>query len=96
MFLQNGLFFLRWLVDPGGDRQFGRCGGLEDESLGVGGVGGAEGGGAGGLDGSGAVVVDVGGGIQAEAGVAVLVVVPGEEVLAPGAGLLDRGEPGRV
>ena len=36
--------------------------------------------------------MDVGGGVQAEPAVAVLVVVPGEEVLAVGAGVLDRGE----
>ena len=37
-------------------------------------------------------VVDVGGGVQAEAAVAVVVVVPGEELLAVGSGGLDRGE----
>jgi hypothetical protein len=36
--------------------------------------------------------VDVGGGVQAEAAVAVLVVVPAEEVLAVRPGGLDRGE----
>lgn len=47
-----------------------------------------------GPDGCGVAVVDVGGGVQAESAVAVVVVVPGEEFLAVGAGGLDRGEPG--
>ena len=57
-------------------------------------VGGVQDLGAPGLDGCGAAVVDVGGGVQAEPAVAVLVVVPGEEVLAVRPGGLDRGEPG--
>ena len=57
-------------------------------------VGGVQDLGAAGLDGCGLAVVDVGGGVQAEAAVAVLVVVPGEEVLAVRPGGLDRGEPG--
>jgi len=74
----------------------GRGGRLADKPFGVGGVSGAEHAGAGCLDGAGAVVVDAGGGVQGEARVAMLVVVPGEEVLAPGAGLLDRAElPGK-
>ena len=40
-----------------------------------------------------AAVVDVGGGVEAEAAVAVLVVVPAEEFLAVSPGVLDRGEP---
>jgi hypothetical protein len=51
--------------------------------------------GAPGLDGCGAAVVDVGGGVQAGSAVMMLVVVPGEEVLAVCAGGFDRGEPGR-
>jgi hypothetical protein len=39
--------------------------------------------------------MDVGGGVQAEAAVAVLVVIPAEEVLAVRAGGLDGSEPGR-
>jgi hypothetical protein len=58
-------------------------------------VGGGQGLGAAGLDGCGVAVVDVGGGVQAEPAVPVLVVVPGEEVLAVRPGGLDRGEPGR-
>ena len=61
--------------------------------MGVVGVG--QGLGAAGLDGCGAAVVDVGGGVQAEAAVPVLVVVPGEEVLAVRPGGFDRTEPGR-
>jgi hypothetical protein len=38
-------------------------------------------------------VVDVGRGVQAEAGMAVLVVVVGEEALAVGPRILDRAEP---
>jgi hypothetical protein len=60
----------------------------------VGGIGGVQDLGALGLDGRGVAVVDVGGGVQAEAAVAVVVVVPGEEFLAVGAGGLERGEPG--
>jgi hypothetical protein len=40
-------------------------------------------------------VVDVGGGVEAESAVAVLVVVPGAEVLAVCLGGLDRGGTGR-
>ena len=57
-------------------------------------VGGGQDAGACGLDGGGAAVVDVGGGVQARA-VTVLVVVPGEEVLAVRPGGLDGAEPGR-
>jgi hypothetical protein len=45
-----------------------------------------------GLHGRGPAVVNVGGGVQAEAAVAVLVVVPGEEVLAVCSCCLDRVE----
>ena len=72
-----------------------RGGGLADEALGVGVVGGGQDAGALGLDGCGAAVVDVGGGVQAEPAVAVLVVVPGEEVLAVRPGGLDRAEAAR-
>jgi len=58
-------------------------------------VGGCQDCGACGLDGGGVAVVDVGCGVQAEAGVAVLVVVPAEEFLAVRPCVLDRGEPGR-
>ena len=58
-------------------------------------VGGCQDRGACGLDGGGVAVVDVGCGVQAEAGVAVLVVVPGEKFPAVGPCVLDRGEPVR-
>ncbi len=61
----------------------------------MGGVGGGQDLGAPGLDGPGPPVVDVGGGVQAEPAVMMVVVVPGEEVLAMRPGGLDRGEPGR-
>ena len=57
-------------------------------------VGGCQDAGTGGPDGGGAAVVDVGCGVQAEAAVAVLVVVPGEEVPAVRPGGLDGAEPG--
>ena len=57
-------------------------------------VGGGQDLGAPGLDGCGAAVVDVTGGVQAEPAVMMLVVVPGEEVLAVRPGGLKRGEPG--
>jgi hypothetical protein len=60
----------------------------------VGVVGGGQGLGALSLDGLGPAVVDVGGGVQAEPAVMMLVVVPGEEVLAVRPGRFDRGEPG--
>ncbi len=53
---------------------------LADEAFRVGVVGGGEHVGPLGLDGRGPAVVDAGGGVQAEPAVAVLVVVPGEEV----------------
>jgi hypothetical protein len=93
--LLSGGLFLFGRVDPGGAWQFRRCGWLADEALGMLLVGGCEDAGSCGLDGAGASVVDVGGGVQAEAAVAVLVVVPGEEVLAVLAGGLDGAETGR-
>src|SRR5208283_5102654 len=81
--------------DPGCARQAGRGGGLGDEALGVGAIGGGQDLGSLGLDGGGVPVVDVGRGVQAEAAVPVLVVVPAEEVLAVRPGVLDRGELGR-
>ena len=62
---------------------------VADESFGMGEIGGCQDGRPAGLDGWGVAVVDVGGGVQAEAAVAVLVVIPGEEVLAVGPGGLD-------
>jgi hypothetical protein len=60
----------------------------------VGVVGGGQDLGTSGLNSCGPAVVDVGGGVQAEPAVAVLIVVPPEEVLAVGPGGFDRGEPG--
>ena len=54
------------------------------ESVGVGGVGGVEGTGPFGADLDGGAVVERGGGVEADAGVAVLVVVVGEERFAEG------------
>jgi len=65
-----------------------------DEALGVSEIGGVQDLGASGPDGCGPAVVDIGGGVQAKAAVMMLVVVPGEEVLAVHPGSLDRGEPG--
>ena len=63
------------------------------ESGGVGGVGGVEGGGSCGADLGGGAVVDRCWGVQADAGVAVDVVVVIEEHGAERAGVLDRAEP---
>jgi hypothetical protein len=82
-------------VDPERARQPWRGGWLADEAFEVGVVGGVQDEGASGLDVCRLAVVDVGGGVQAEAAVAVLVVVPAEKVLAVRPGCLDRGEPGR-
>ena len=79
-------------VDPGGGRKLGRTRRLADEALGMSGVGGGEHLGAGVVGVLGLAVVDDLGGQQADARVAVLGVVPAEEVLAEGSGLLDRGE----
>ena len=56
------------------------------------GVGGGQDDGSCGLDGFGSSVVDVGRGVQAQAAVAVLIVVPGEEVLAVRSCCLDGVE----
>ena len=87
-------FLLLGRVDPGCAWQFRRGWWLADEAFGVGVVGGVQDLGASGLDGCGPAVVDVGGGVQAEPAVPVLVVIPGEEVLAVRPGGFDRGEPG--
>ena len=80
------------LVDPDRGRERRRARTPRDEALGMGGVRGGEHAGAR-LDPLlGQPVVDVVGREQAEADVAVLGVVPGEEVLAVGARVLDRAE----
>ena len=78
--------------DPAGMAGGGRR--AADEALRVGEVGGGQHPGPAGLHGCDPAVVDIGGGVQAEAAVAMLVVVPGEEFLAVRAGGLDGGEPG--
>jgi hypothetical protein len=55
---------------------------LAGEAFGVGVVGGGQDSGAPGLYDCGPAVVDVGGGVQSEPAVAMLVVIPGEELLA--------------
>lgn len=92
--LRVGLFLFGW-VDPGGAWQFRRGGWLADEAVGAGVVGGGQDAGSPGLDGGGAAVMDVGCGVQAEPAVAVLVVVPGEEVLAVRPGGFEGAGPGR-
>jgi hypothetical protein len=68
---------------------------VADEALGVGVVGGGQDVCSLSADFPGTSVVDVGGGAGAETAVAVVVVIPGEEVLAVCSCVLDRGEPGR-
>ena len=63
------------------------------EPVGVGGVGRVQGGGAAGADLLGGAVVHRGGGVPADAGVAVLGVVVGEEPVAEGAGVGEWGSP---
>jgi hypothetical protein len=91
LLLSCGFFLLGW-VDPGAVRDAGRGGWLADEALGVGVVGGGQHEGSCRLDGTGPSVVDVGGGVQAQPAVAVVVVVPGKEVLAVRPGGFDRVE----
>src|SRR6266851_9471440 len=79
-------------VDPGGGRQLRRGWWPGGEPLGVGGVGGGQHVGAGRLDGLRAAVVHIGGSVQAQRRMPVVVVVPGEEDLAVGPGVLDRAE----
>ena len=71
-------------VDPGVRGDFRWLGRLADESLGVCLESGGQDGSALFADGRGVSVVNVGGGVQAEAAVPVVVVVPGEELLAVG------------
>ena len=71
-------------VDPGVRGDFRWLGRLADESLGVCLESGGQDGIAVFADGRGVSVVNVGGGVQAEAAVPVVVVVPGEELLAVG------------
>jgi hypothetical protein len=82
------------LVDPHRLRQLGRLRWLADEPLGMGGIGAVEHVGAGAGDGFGATLVHIGWGEQRDPAVVVLVVIPAEEVLAEGAGVVDRAEPG--
>jgi hypothetical protein len=63
------------------------------EAFGVGGVGGGQDLSAGLVELSGAAVVDGLGGHHRDPGMAVLAVVPGEELLAEATGILDGAEP---
>jgi hypothetical protein len=85
------LFLLR-RVDPGSGRDGWRGRGLADEAFWVGVVGGGQHAGPAGLHDCGAAVVNVGGGVQAEPAVTMLIVVPGEEVLAVRSCCFDRVE----
>jgi len=58
----------------------------------VGGVGGVEHFGPVGLDGLGPAVVHIGGSVEPDTGVAVLVVIPGEEPAGEGMGILEGPE----
>ena len=89
--MSGGLFLLGW-VDPGCVRQFWRGRRLADEAFGVGEVCGSQDLGAPGPDEPSPPVMDVGGGVQAEPAVPMVVVVPGEELLAVRTGGFDRGE----
>ena len=82
------------LVDPRGGRQCGRAWRVADEALGSRGVGGVQDACAIGVDGVRLAVVDGGGGHQADPGVAVLLVVPVEEVAAERACVVDRVKAG--
>jgi len=88
------IFFLRvWrFVDPDHLLQFGCLGRFSDEVLRVSLIGGIEDSLALLPDQRGLVVVDHGRGHQAERGMAVLVVIPGEEAQAEAAGILDRAK----
>ena len=70
----------------------GRCGRLLDEALGMFGERAVEGGLSGGMDGVGLSVVDLVWGHQAEAGVVMGLVIPGEERPAERLGVLDASE----
>src|SRR4051812_22333673 len=79
-------------IDPRGGGQGWRRGGVANEALGMGGVGGMEHLLPGRVDGGGLSVVDDFRGEQAQARVVVLGVVPGKEFPAEGASLLDGRE----
>ena len=87
-----GLDLRTGLVDPhlGGQRR--RLGPVSVEPSGVGGVGVVEDLLPVRLDGLGAAVMNRGGGVQPDAGMAVFVVVVGEEDVAEGAGVVDGPE----
>jgi hypothetical protein len=84
---------LGW-VDVHGLGELGRLWWAGDEAFGMSGEGGVEGDGALAADLAGGAVVDRRGGVEPDAGVAVLAVVPGEEVDAEGSGVVDAGEAG--
>ena len=82
---------LGW-VDPGGGGFPGWSGRLLDEAFGMFGKGAVESGLTGGMDGIGLSVVDLVWGHQAQAGVVVVLVIPGEERPAERLGILDASE----
>ena len=84
--------FVVGLVDPGSGRERRRRRRSLDEAFGRRGVGGRKDAGAVGVDRFGASVMDGVGGHEADPGVAVLAVVPGEELATEAAGVLDRVE----
>jgi hypothetical protein len=92
--LCRGVVLPGWFVDPGDGGQLGWGGWFADETLGVRGVGRVEDLASPVPDELGAAVVDVGGGVKPDAGVAVVVVVPAEELLAVGVGVLEAAEAG--
>ena len=79
---------MRW-IDPDGGGFGGWYGGLFDEALGIGVEGVVEGPLSGGVDVVGLAVVDLVGGHEAEAGMVMVLVVPGEEAAAEVLGVLE-------
>jgi hypothetical protein len=90
--LLRRLLWVDGLVDPDLLGQPRRLGWVADEPLGMRGVGAVEHLGAGAGDGLAAAVVHIGRGQQRDPAVVVLVVIPAEEALAEGAGVVDRAE----
>src|ERR1700758_794882 len=89
----SGLLGVVGPVDPCFGWKLGWLRWFEDEAFRVGGVGGTEHTGPLLGDDFGGAVVNVGGRVKCQPGVAMLIVVPREEVLAVGTRRLDRGEP---
>ncbi len=83
------------LVDPGCGWQLGRLGAAVPKPVGVGGIGGVQGGGALGADLSGGAEVHRGRGVQPDPGVAVLMVVVMRVIVSRAAFTRRRGRAGR-